>query len=97
MLRMKSRPACLGHGQQTIDILLLYLEIEDIEVCLHALWCGGFRQGQDIILQAEAQTDLRRTFAVFFRKLQNQRGLQKPPSAKGTPCLRLYAAALAEL
>ena len=43
---MKSRPACLGHGQQTIDILLLYLEIEDIEVCLHALWCGGFRQGK---------------------------------------------------
>ena len=83
MLRMNPRPACLGHGQQAIDILLLYLEIEDIEVCLHALWCGGFRQGQDIILQAEAQTDLRRTFAVFFRKLQNQRGLQKPPSGQG--------------
>ena len=60
--------------------------------------CGAedFGRGRTL-LQAEAQTDLRRTFAVFFRKLQNQRGLQKPPSAKGTPCLRLYAAALAEL
>ena len=84
MLRMKSRPACLGHGQQTIDILLLYLEIEDIEVCLHALWCGGFRQGQDIILQAEAQTDLRRTFAVFFRKLQNQGDSMPPPVCRGS-------------
>ena len=75
MLRMKSRPACLGHGQQAIDILLLYLEIEDIEVCFMRCGAEDFGRGRTFFAGRSADR-----FAPDFCRIFSQ-----APEPEGPP------------